>query len=60
MKRSVSLPSPPAGYTRPEQRPAGQKPAHSVHPLEVRGLNPGGHVGSHREMACHLSVLLTV
>lgn len=36
MKRSVSLPSPPAAYARPEQKPAAaHKPAHSAHPLEV-------------------------
>jgi hypothetical protein len=35
MKRSVSLPSPPAAYVPPERKSTHQKPAYSAHPLEV-------------------------
>jgi hypothetical protein len=35
MKRSVSLPSPPAAYVPQERKSTHQKPAYSAHPLEV-------------------------
>ncbi len=35
MKRSVSLPSPPAAYVPPERKSTHQKPAYNAHPLEV-------------------------